>query len=177
MAKKVKLKKDKTPPVVKTPPVEGIPKPDFVNPIDPDKIAENASFLPYATSVGGAVIKAVDKGRIKGNAMMAMYEQTDRQMQQLRDQMETLVNQAKNLSRRKEVSEIIYKAALNFRPVVGHTYHLYRKRDDSHTISLIGPDEWGSSRMPYTFLATCQLLYDHTWEVISLSEDEDFLGS
>jgi Protein of unknown function (DUF2452) len=102
--------------------------------------------------------------------MMAMYEQTDRQMGQLKEQMETLVQQAKSLQRRKEISEVIYQAALGFRPVVGHIYHLYLKKDGLHTISLVAPDEWGR-KPPYVFVATCQLLYDHTWEVLSHSEE------
>ena len=147
---------------------------EFVNPIDPDKVAINPGLLPYAHSAGGAVIRPEDKGRIKGNAMTAMYEQTERQMDQLRKQMETLATQAKQLQRRKEVSENIYQATLNFRPVVGHIYHLYRKADDTHTLSLIAPEEWGRKK-PYTFLATCQLLYDHTWEVLSEAPDETFI--
>ena len=89
-------------------------QPEFINPIDKDKIAENPGLLPYAHTAGGAVIRPQDKGRIKGNAMMAMYEQTDRQMHQLKEQMETLVAQARSLQRRKEISEIIYQAALGF---------------------------------------------------------------
>ena len=100
------------------------PEQAFINPIDKTKVAENPGLLPYAHTAGGAVIRPTDKGRIKGNAMMAMYEQTDRQMHQLKEQMETLVKQAKSLQRRKEISEIIYRAALAFRPVVGHIYHL-----------------------------------------------------
>ena len=146
------------------------PELTFINPIDKTKVAENPGLLPYAHTAGGAVIRPTDKGRIKGNAMMAMYEQTDRQMHQLKEQMETLVKQAKSLQRRKEISEIIYRAALGFRPVVGHIYHLYEKKDGSHTISLISPDEWGS-KTPYVFLATCQLLYDHTWEILTQAEE------
>jgi hypothetical protein len=142
----------------------------FINPIDKDKVAENPGLLPYAHTAGSAVIKPEDKGRIKGNAMMAMYEQTDRQMQQLKEQMETLVAQAKSLQLRKEISEIIYQATLNFRPVVGHIYHLYEKKDKTYTISLIAPDEWGRNA-PYTFIATVQLLYDHTWEVLKQAND------
>jgi hypothetical protein len=145
-------------------------KEPFVNPIDPDKIAENAAFLPYATSVGGAVIRPEDKGRIKGNSMMAMYEQTDRQMGQLKDQMETLVRQAQVLQRRKEISEQIYQATMNFRPVIGHIYHLYqRKKEGNPLISLVSPEEWGV-KPPYDYLATVQLLYDHTWEILSQAE-------
>jgi Protein of unknown function (DUF2452) len=136
----------------------------FINPIDAKKVAQNPGLLPYAHTAGGAVIRPEDKGRIKGNAMMAMYEQTDRQMQQLKDQMETLMEQAKALQKRKEISEVIYEATINFRPVVGHTYHLYEKKDLSYTISLIAPEEWG--KCPYVYIATVKLLYDHTWEVL-----------
>ena len=149
-----------------TPPEE---TPLFINPIDAKQVAQNPGLLPYAHTAGGAVIRPEDKGRIKGNAMMAMYEQTDRQVQQLREQMETLVAQAQALQRRKEISELIYQAALAFRPVMGHIYHLYRKADGSNTISLIAPDEWG--RCPYVFIATAKLLYDHTWEVLDHSEE------
>ncbi len=142
----------------------------FVNPIDPKSVAENPGLLPYAHTAGGAVIRPEDKGRIKGNAMMAMYEQTDRQMHQLKVQMETLVAQAQSLQRRQQISEVIYQATLGFRPVMGHIYHLYEKKDGSHTISLIAPDEWGRNQ-PYRYLATVQLLYDHTWEVLNQSDD------
>lgn len=142
----------------------------FVNPIDKDKVAENPGLLPYAHTAGSAVIRPEDMGRIKGNAMTAMYEQTDRQMHQLKVQMETLVAQAKSLQQRQKISEVIYQATLGFRPVMGHVYHLYEKKDGSHTISLIAPDEWGRSK-PYTYLATVQLLYDHTWEVLNQSDN------
>ncbi len=138
----------------------------FKNPIDPDKIAENPGLLPYASDVGGALIKPEDKGRIKGNAMTAMYEQTDRQLFQLREQMEILLSQANRLQERKSISEKIYQAAMGFRPVMGHIYHVYEKKDGSCTLSLIAPDEWGL-RAPYIFLATVKLLYDHTWEILS----------
>ena len=138
----------------------------FVNPIDKDKVADDPGLLPYAHHSGSAVIKPEDKGRIKGNAMTAMYDQTDRQMEQLRDQMETLVEQAKSLQSRMEVSEMIYEAEVNFQPVIHHIYHLYkRKKDDSRLLSMVAPDEWGS-RSPYEHLATVRLLGDHTWEVL-----------
>jgi hypothetical protein len=141
----------------------------FVNPIDPRKVAENPGLLPYAHTAGGAVIRPEDKGRIKATAMTAMYEQTDRQMSQLKEQMERLMVQAKSLQQRKQISEVIYQATLGFRPVMGHIYHLYEKKDGSHTVSLIAPEEWGRSK-PYIYLATVQLLYDHTWEILKQSD-------
>lgn len=138
----------------------------FVNPIDRDKVAETPGLLPYAHTAGGAVIRPEDKGRIRGNAMTAMYDQTDRQMEQLRQQMETLVRQAKSLDQRMQVSEVIYQAELPFQPVIHHIYHLYqRKSDGSPVLSMIAPAEWGR-KMPYEYLATVRLLGDHTWEVL-----------
>lgn len=145
------------------------PKPEeqaFVNPIDKDKVAENPGLLPYAHTAGGAVIRPEDKGRIRGNAMTAMYDQTDRQMEQLRKQMETLMNQAKSLNSRMEVSEVIYQSEIPFQPVIHHIYHLYqRKSDGKHLLSMIAPGEWGR-KAPYDHLATVRLLGDHTWEVM-----------
>lgn len=138
----------------------------FVNPIDKDKVTETPGLLPYAHHSGSAIIKPEDKGRIRGNAMTAMYDQTDRQMEQLRRQMETLVSQAKSLKQRMDVSELIYQAEIPFQPVIHHIYHLYqRKTDGSHLLSLISPAEWGK-RAPFDHLATVRLLGDHTWEVL-----------
>lgn len=138
----------------------------FVNPIDKDKVAENPGLLPYAHTSGSAVIRPEDKGRIRGNAMTAMYDQTDRQMEQLRQQMETLVRQAKSLDQRMQISEVIYQADIPFQPIIHHVYYLYRRKTEgTHLISMISPSEWGR-KAPYEHLATVRLLGDHTWEVM-----------
>lgn len=137
---------------------------DFQNPIDKDKVAENPHLLPYAHTVGGVVIKPVDRGRIKGLAVQSMYEQADMQMDQIREQIELLAAQAKAIQNRVKISEDIYLAQMNFKPVVGHTYHLYKKSDGTDVLSMVAPEEWGQ-HPPYTFVATVRLLGDHTWEV------------
>lgn len=138
----------------------------FVNPIDEDKVAENPGLLRYAHNLGSAIIKPIDEGRTKGLAMSAMYEQTGSQLQQIREQVETLVRQARDIHTRITISEQIYQAEMRFEPVIMKTYHLYEKSDKTNVLSLIGPDEWGRTK-PYTWIATVQLLSDHTWEVIS----------
>ena len=141
----------------------------FVNPIDKDKVAETPGLLPYAHTAGSAVIRPEDKGRIRGNAMTAMYDQTDRQMEQMRKQMETLMAQAKSLNERMTISEMIYQADIPFQPVIHHYYHLYQRiSDGTHLLSMIAPNEWGRKK-PYEHLATVRLLGDHTWEVIEES--------
>ena len=53
------------------------------NPINPDKVAENPGLMAYAHSVGGAVIKPIDMGKAKGKAVLAMRQQTERQLNQI----------------------------------------------------------------------------------------------
>ena len=138
---------------------------DFVNPIDIKKVAENPGLLPYAHTAGGAIIKPMDKGRTRGIAMKAMYQQTDRQMNQLRRQMETLMAQAKALEERVVLSEKIYQAETGFKPVVGYDYFLYQKENGKYLISMVSPEEWGA-KAPYTYVAEIRLLADHTWDIL-----------
>jgi len=143
---------------------EKVEKQEVINPIDPDKITETPHNLPYAHNVGGSIIKPIDRGRVKGQAVSAMYEQADMQLDQIREQVQLLADQAKMIQKRVEVSELIYQSEMNFKPLMGHTYHLYRKSNDEHILSMVAPKEWGSN-MPYEFVATVKLLSDHTWEM------------
>ncbi len=132
---------------------------------DREKTSENPGLLPYASSVGGVVIKPDDKGKIKGRAMAAMVEQTDKQMTQLYRQMEVLAAQAKEIKARVAISERIYQTQINFEPLIGHIYYLYEREGGTDLLSIIAPDEWGRSKPFKSFLAEVKLLADHTWEV------------
>jgi hypothetical protein len=141
----------------------------FVNPIDADLIAQNPHLLPYAHSRGGAQITPVDKGKVKGRAMSAMYEQTDMDLAQIKEQIELLARQAKTIQDRVSISEEIYTAEMNFEPFIGKTYHLYRRSSGKPVLSLVSPEEWGSNP-PFAFVATVRLLADHTWDVLRKAE-------
>jgi hypothetical protein len=135
-----------------------------------DKSSENPGLISFPHSLGSAVIKPTDKGKIKGRAMAAMKEQTERQLQQLYEQMQTLARQANDIKSRVEVSERIYLGQMNFEPIIGQIYFLYEKKDKVDLISMISPQEWGND-MPYNrFIARVRLLSDHTWEVLESGE-------
>lgn len=147
-------------------------KEEFINPIDPDKIAENPGLLPYSSSIGSALIKPEDKGKIKSNGLSAMEKQTEMQLQQIYGQIETLARQAKQIKERVEFSARIYIADMNFDPLIGHKYFLYERKDGSDVLSMIGPEEWGRSFPFEQFLAEVELLADHTWNIIRNGEEE-----
>ena len=143
---------------------------DFINPIDSDKITETPHSLEYGHHVGSAVVKPEDQGRLKGLAVSAMEQQTDRQLGQIYEQMQLLADQAKKIQERKEISERIYLAEIRFTPIISHVYHLYRKDDGRFTLSLIAPNQWGKSGARFDFVATVQLLADHTWDILARNE-------
>ena len=135
------------------------------NPIDKDTITDIPNLLPYAHTVGGVQIKPIDKGRVKGRAVEAMYDQTEMQLEQIRKQIELLAQQAKHIYNRVNISEDIYLADMSFEPLIGFTYHLYEKKDGKKVLSMVAPKEWGPNP-PYTFIATVKMLSDHTWDII-----------
>ena len=134
--------------------------------IDKDKITENPSSLAYPHHVGSAVVKPEDKGKIKGRAMAAMEQQTDQQLGQIKEQMQLLADQANRIQKRKEISEQIYQADFRFEPLISHTYYLYKKETGKTLLSMVHPEEWGRSGVPYEFISAITLLADHTWEII-----------
>ncbi|WP_235296223.1 DUF2452 domain-containing protein [Portibacter marinus] len=134
------------------------------NPIDKDKIAKNPHSLEYAHNVGSAVIKPIDKGRIKGLAVKAMYEQTDLQLSQIKEQIDLLAHQAPAIQDRVYISEKIYQAECRFKPLIGKTYHLYETGENQWLLSMIAPEEW--KNCPHSFVNSAKLLADHTWDVV-----------
>jgi len=146
-------------------------KSDFVNPIDPDKITENPHTLTYGHHVGSAIVKPEDQGKLKGRALSAMDHQTDQQLGQIYEQMQLLADQAKKIQERKAISERIYLAEMRFDPLINHIYHLYRRENGVHLLSLVGPENWGRSSHKLEFVATVKLLADHTWEIIRKNVD------
>ncbi len=136
------------------------------NPVDRDKVTDIPGTISFPHHVGSAVVKPEDKGKIRGRAMMAMRDQTQREMSQLYEQMQVLVRQAEEIKNRVEVSEKIYLSTINFEPVINHIYYLYEKEGGTNILSMVSPEEWGKN-IPYKkYIAKIKLLSDHTWDVL-----------
>lgn len=121
------------------------------------------SVLPYSASVAGVAIRPTKEGVIKHKALSAMEDQTNMQLDQIRQQVELLAKQAQDIRKRKELSMMIYEARLTFKPQIGHTYHLYEKNNGDHMLSMVAPKEWGKSGPFKLFISSVKLLADHTW--------------
>ncbi|MDZ7847639.1 MAG: DUF2452 domain-containing protein [Owenweeksia sp.] len=144
-------------------------KESFHNPIDPEKITQNPGSLPYAHTVGGAVIKPTKQGVIRSKSLSAMEQQTDMQLGQIKRQIELLAEQAKDIKDRKDLSEMIYSAQIKFKPEINHVYHLYQNAKEEYVLSMIGPDEWLKPKFE-RFLHSVRLMADHTWSIEDAEE-------
>lgn len=125
------------------------------------------SQAPYALTVSSPKIEPVDKRLLKANAHEAMQHQAQQQINMLRKQAELLINQAKTIEERLAISHNIYKADINFEPVIGGIYHLYQKDSGNQVLSMVAPYEWGIHCPLGMFLHTVRLLADKTWEVLA----------
>jgi hypothetical protein len=101
------------------------------------------------------------------NAHESMQHQAEQQITMLRKQAQLLINQAKEIEARVEMSHAIYKADLNFEPIIHGIYHLYQKDDGTQVLSMIAPYEWGKSAAFHTYLHTVRMLADRTWEILA----------
>jgi hypothetical protein len=127
------------------------------------------SVLPYASSAGSVAIRPTKEGVIKHKALSAMEDQTNMQLNQIREQIELLAKQAQEIKKRKELSMMIYEAKITFKPQIGQVYHVYEKTDGTHVLSLVAPSEWGGGSGPFSqFIASVKLLADHTWIEVPL---------
>lgn len=146
---------------------------DFINPIDKDKITENPSGITYAHNVGSALIKPEDMGRVKSRAYQAMEQQTQTQLKQIYDQIEVLAKQAKAIKSRVEISTLIYKAEMKFEPLINKTYHLYLNKKQRLVLAVIGPKEWGKTFPFEEWIASVEMMADHTWNILENNDKLD----
>jgi ribosome maturation protein Sdo1 len=132
------------------------------NPIDKDQVTETPHTLPYPHTIGSAVIVPIDKRGVKGSSLATVEEQAEMQLNEIREQLELLLKQAKHIKERVAFSQQVYEADINFVPVIGEVYHMYEKTDGSYIISMIAPWEW--KNIPYkSFTGSIKLLADRTW--------------
>lgn len=136
------------------------------NPIDIENITDQPGTLTYGHHRGSFPVIPTKQGTIKTKAISAMEHQTDMQLDQIKQQMSLLAEQANKIKKRVEISEMIYHAEIRFEPLISHTYHLYENEENHFFLMMIGPEEWGKKGCPLTFISSVKLLADHTWEVI-----------
>ena len=115
-----------------------------------------SSVLPYATSVGGPVIKLDDVAFFKEKGTNRVQKTFSAKYQELVDQYNELIDEVK-------LNELIYNSKFSFEPVIGEIYYLYVRNNGQYFLSLIKPSEWNM-----THVVSVRLNSEHKW--VSIKE-------
>ena len=123
----------------------------------PDNVATNPHSLPYASNLGAPVIKPDHSlGGWKVGAVHRANKHYNERFNKLKKEFEQLAEDVK-------WNEIIFNAEMRLKPVIGNTYHLYKKDNGKYFVSLFAPQEcsWGEKHQ-----GAFRLNYDNRWELI-----------
>lgn len=82
--------------------------------------------------------------------------------QHFKSKFEELKAAYNELANEYQWNKLIYDADYSFQPIVGQTYHLYKRKDNSYWLSLIGPEEWKKNH-----IGSFKLQTNGTWRKIS----------
>ncbi|WP_434037523.1 DUF2452 domain-containing protein [Formosa sp. 4Alg 33] len=128
-------------------------KPDNVV-YNPETQKYDASLKAYASNVGAPVIKAIDNIPWKNRSINKVNHKVSAKYLELKAEYEAMMQQF-------EYNKLIFEAKFNFEPILGETYHLY-KRDNGETfLSIIAPDQ-----CRFNALGSFYLNADQIWEKI-----------
>jgi Protein of unknown function (DUF2452) len=122
----------------------------------------NASFLPYATSVGAPVIKVDDIVAWKARGVHNVNKEFEGKFNELKLQYQQLVEDF-------QWNDLVYNCKFSFEPVIGEIYHMYNGTDNNHFLSLIAPNEWNREH-----IATFKLNSERKWIMLERSETFSF---
>ncbi len=108
----------------------------------------DANIKPYPTSVGSQAFEPI---KVDKSTSVSANHYFNSRLEELREEYKKLIQEY-------NWTKLVYESSYAFQPIVGHTYHMYEKKDKSLWLSLIGPDEWNQ---PY--VGSFQLQTDGKW--------------
>lgn len=107
--------------------------------------------LTYGSNIGAPAIQHDDVKGWKQQQVIKANKQFKTKYDELKQEFEKLVDEV-------NWNQIVYSSQYSFVPVVGETYHLYLKKDDTTFLSLIGPNEW-----PMKYIGSFRLDSNQKW--------------
>ena len=118
----------------------------------------SSAFLPYPVSTLSPKIIPNDLTSFKSRGLSQVERDLHQKLTEMREQYERTIEHF-------NWNKLVYEADIQFEPVMGETYHLYRVRQ-KHVLSMIGPDQWAQKH-----LASFRLNLDRQLELIEASVD------
>jgi hypothetical protein len=108
-------------------------KPDLV--VWDEKKGYYQRELTYGSNIGAPSIKLDDVGGWKKNQANTVNKHFTKKYDEIKSEYERLLEEVK-------YNDLVYSAEYNFIPVIGETYHLYKRTNGTIFLSLIEPTSW-----------------------------------
>ncbi len=121
---------------------------------------KSAAFLPYPVSSLSPPIVPQDLSSFKSRGISEVERDLQEKLREIREQYIATIDHY-------NWNKLVYESAIQFEPVVGQCYHLYRTRRGNQ-LSMISPDQW-----PQRHLATLRLQVDRQWHVERVGDGVD----
>lgn len=93
------------------------------------------ALLTYGDNIGAPTIKLEDIQGWKTHTVVKANHEFDAKYDEIKREYFKLIEEY-------EWTQKVYKAAFNFEPIIGETYHLYQRENGSDFLSLISPNSW-----------------------------------
>lgn len=94
----------------------------------------DAALKSYATNLGAPVIKTTDTRAWKNRSINKINHKVKTKYLELKEQYEKLMQEY-------EYNQLIFSAKFSFEPIIGETYHLYKRDNGEAFLSLIAPNQ------------------------------------
>ena len=111
-----------------------------------------AMELTYGSNIGAPSIHLEDVGGWKRLQAQNANKIFTKKYEEIKDEFKRLVDEV-------SWNEFVYSATYNFIPVIGETYYVYERADETIFLSIIKPNEWGMK-----FLGATQLESNNKWK-------------
>ena len=114
----------------------------------------DAALKPYATSVGAPVITTTDNIAWKNRSINKVNHKLEARYSELKAEYDSMIQQF-------EYNKLIFEAKFTFEPIIGQTYHLYKRENNETFLSIIKPDECN-----FNFKGSFYLNVEQIWEKV-----------
>lgn len=128
-------------------------KPDNVV-FNPETKKYDAAIKPYSTSVGAPIITTTDNISWKNRSINKINHKAETKFLELQEEYKKLMEEF-------EYNKLIFDAKFTFEPIVGKTYHLYKRENGESFLSIIAPEHCN-----FNSLGSFYLNVDQTWEKV-----------
>lgn len=118
-------------------------KPDIV--VWDEEKGYYAKSLAYPSDLGAPAIQVDDVRGWRQREVVNVNHVFETKLNEIKEEYNKLINEF-------DLNQFIYTSVeYSFIPVIGHSYHLYKRNDDTYFMSLIEPSNWN---MEFVFSVT-----------------------